>query len=173
MQLIIGLVVAIILFTLLRQWGSAEPHQRKAWLRNLLIGGLMLVLVLLVVTGRLHVLGAVLAGLLAFIGKLPRLLEWWPWIKRALARLDTGNAADDVSVVETDLLRMVLHRQTGYMEGSVRCGRWQGQALEQLDDESLLALHAEAWRRHLDSLPLLEAYLDRRLGAGWRERTGA
>ena len=46
-------------------------------------------------------------------------------------------------------------------------GRFVGRALDSLTDAELLGLHADC-ASDPDSLKVLEAYLDRRLGADWR-----
>lgn len=172
MQIILGFLVTLVLFVLVQQWGRADQVQRHQWLRGGIIWGLVLVLLVLVLTGRLPVLVALGGAMLALLRKLPLLMKAWPWIRKFLTRIDGEPVvipAPEVSVVETDLLRMVLDRQSGRMEGRVLLGRWQGQALDDMDQENLLALHNEAFKRHLDSLPMLEAYLDQRLGQDWRQ----
>jgi len=49
----------------------------------------------------------------------------------------------------------------------VLSGRFAGRTLDQLTDTELLELHAEC-ASDPDSLKVLEAYLDRRLGGDWR-----
>lgn len=81
--------------------------------------------------------------------------------------LETGPAGGASSSVETDLLVMVLDHATGELDGTVRKGPEAGRELRELGLEALLGLLDLARREDPGSLPLLEAYLDRR-EPGWR-----
>lgn len=69
--------------------------------------------------------------------------------------------------VRTAFLRAWIDHGTGDVGGAVLAGRFAGRTLESLSDGELLELQAEA-SSDADSARVLEAYLDRRLGAGWR-----
>lgn len=69
--------------------------------------------------------------------------------------------------VRTAFLRAWIDHGTGDVGGAVLAGRFAGRTLESLTDGELLELQAEA-SSDADSARVLEAYLDRRLGAGWR-----
>ena len=58
---------------------------------------------------------------------------------------------------------------TGDVGGSILQGRFVGRTFDGLADAELVELHAEC-ARDPDSLKVLEAYLDRRLGSDWRRR---
>src|SRR5207302_3553529 len=60
-----------------------------------------------------------------------------------------------------------IDHATGDVGGSVLQGRFVGRTLDGLADAELLDLHGEC-ARDADSLKVLEAYLDRRLGSDWR-----
>jgi len=60
-----------------------------------------------------------------------------------------------------------IDHATGDVGGSVLQGRFVGRTLDGLADAELLELHGEC-ARDADSLKVLEAYLDRRLGSDWR-----
>jgi hypothetical protein len=60
----------------------------------------------------------------------------------------------------------------GDVGGSILQGRFVGRTLDGLADAELLELHGEC-ARDPDSLKVLEAYLDRRLGPDWRRRQEA
>ena len=61
-----------------------------------------------------------------------------------------------------------IDHATGDVGGTVLSGRFAGRTLDSLGDAELLELHAEC-STDADSLRVLEAYLDRRLGADWRK----
>jgi hypothetical protein len=60
-----------------------------------------------------------------------------------------------------------IDHATGDVGGSVLQGRFIGRTLDGLADAELVELHGEC-ARDPDSLKVLEAYLDRRLGPTWR-----
>lgn len=69
--------------------------------------------------------------------------------------------------VRTAFLRAWIDHSTGDVGGAVLAGRFAGRTLESLSDGELLDLQVEA-ASDADSARVLDAYLDRRLGAGWR-----
>jgi hypothetical protein len=71
-------------------------------------------------------------------------------------------AGDKGSSVETDLLAMRLDHISGEVDGRVRLGPAAGRELSALGLTALLELLEEAHRDDPPSVPLLEAYLDRR-----------
>jgi hypothetical protein len=77
--------------------------------------------------------------------------------------------AGPASRVETRLLAMQLDHATGEVDGSIRSGAFAGRELSSLGLGELLRLLEEARREDPPSVPLLEAYLDRR-APDWRER---
>jgi|AntDeeMinimDraft_5_1070356.scaffolds.fasta_scaffold00372_15 hypothetical protein len=77
MHLIFGVAIAALLFLLLRQWGRmdvAEKRKGAFWGVVLLLG---VVCTLLVVTGRLHILGAIFAALVPFFYRGWRAFQLW------------------------------------------------------------------------------------------------
>lgn len=77
MHLILGLVLTVLLFLLLRQWLRLDPAEKR---KGLFWGGVMVlgaVCTLLVVTGRLHVVGALLAALAPFAHRGWRAFQLW------------------------------------------------------------------------------------------------
>jgi hypothetical protein len=67
----------------------------------------------------------------------------------------------------TAFLEAWIDHATGDVGGSVLQGRFVGRTLDGLADAELIDLHGEC-ARDPDSAKVLEAYLDRRLGSGWR-----
>ena len=99
-------------------------------------------------------------------GLAPLLPRLWGALKRAQAA--RGPAPGSTSRVEADWLRMTIDHDTGKLDGEVRRGAFRGRTLDSLAPGELLALLSECQRDDLESARLLEAYLDRRLGADWR-----
>jgi uncharacterized membrane protein len=69
--------------------------------------------------------------------------------------------------VRTTFLQAWIDHASGDVGGTVLAGRFAGRPLDVLGDGELLDLREEC-ARDADSLRVLEAYLDRRLGADWR-----
>jgi len=78
-----------------------------------------------------------------------------------------GTGAGQRTEVRTAFLQAWIDHTTGDVGGTVLSGRFAGRTLDQLADNELLDLHAEC-ASDPDSLKVLEAYLDRRLGGDWR-----
>ncbi|WP_404365242.1 J domain-containing protein [Marinobacter sp.] len=82
MQLILGIVLTVLVFLILRHWADLAPGKKKAttWKAGLLVLGL--ILAFLVLTGRMHVLVAAVAALLPLVKKLPALMRYLPFLRR-------------------------------------------------------------------------------------------
>lgn len=70
--------------------------------------------------------------------------------------------------VRTAFLEAWIDHASGDVGGKVLTGRFSGRTLDGLADSELLDLHGDC-AGDADSLRVLEAYLDRRLGADWRK----
>ena len=92
-------------------------------------------------------------------------------IARAVRRRPSGGFSSPGSAqrteVHTAFLQAWIDHGTGDVGGAVLSGRFAGRTLDGLGDGDLLDLHAEC-SSDADSLRILEAYLDRRLGSDWR-----
>lgn len=83
-----------------------------------------------------------------------------------------GQGGGPGSSVETALLSMRLDHATGEVDGRVRTGAFAGQELSRMALGDLLALLQTAQVEDPSSVPLLEAYLDRRT-PDWRDHARA
>ena len=98
MHLIFGLVLTVALFLLLRQWtrlDAADKRKALLWTGVVVLGA---VCTLLVVTGRLHVVGALFAGLALFAHRGWRAFQLWLlWrrIRNAGGSADAGQQHDE------------------------------------------------------------------------------
>ncbi len=122
------------------------------------------------------VFGALLVGLVLFSGRGAQVLwmlaffapvlwrRWQAW--RSARRFGQGPAGD-ASTVETAMLAMRLDHASGQMSGRVRQGGMAGRELAELSLPELLALLAECRAADPDSVPLLEAWMDR-AAPDWR-----
>src|SRR5262249_36931082 len=92
------------------------------------------------------------------------LLGWVPFGPAGFSQR-VNKSAGGASRGRSAYIEMELDHDTGEMRGRILGGRHQGQALDQLDVKTLVAMLAEI---DDESRALLMAYLDRR-DAGWRE----
>jgi hypothetical protein len=163
--LILGLFLLVGLVLLARWLSTAEPRTVVRALRWAGVGLAMLVILALTLAGRLP---AVLGGLAALA---PVLLRW-----RAIAnRLKSagGPSPNQRSGLDTDWLRMELEHDTGRMTGHVRQGRFEGRELDSMTQTELVELLEDCRAADPQSVPVLEAFLDRQFGPDWRAAAGA
>ncbi|HEY4943300.1 MAG TPA: DnaJ domain-containing protein [Rhizomicrobium sp.] len=93
----------------------------------------------------------------------------WPggWPHYKLWGRKSAPAPGQTSSVRTPWLEMELDHESGEMRGTILQGERTGQRLDQLDRDALIAFYTQAARDDVETKRLLEAYLDRTLGAGW------
>ncbi|MFL1460678.1 hypothetical protein ACI6QG_00570 [Roseococcus sp. DSY-14] len=153
--LALGAALLLLMVALLYGFANARPaavKQGLGWGLGLVGGGVALLLLL---SGR----GAQAAwALLMFGPALWQAARGW-WARRRFARPAEGGG--EASGVETALLEMRLDLETGAMTGRVRAGRLAGRELSALSLPELRALLEDAARDDPESVPLLEAWLDR------------
>jgi hypothetical protein len=173
--LALGALALLGVLALARVFVAANPQTVKlilAWTAAILGAG-ALALLLAVGRGGQALWGLMLAA--------PLLWRWWQ-ARRFAMRFASGAAGQggaaaagqggDVSAVETAMLTMELHHATGRMTGRVRRGRFAGADLSDLGLPRLLELLGECAAEDPDSVPLLEAWLDR-AWPDWREQAAA
>ena len=157
--LLAGIALAIAWFL------RTNPSAVARMLRPILIG-----------LGGIGVGGLLIVGLRFLPGLLPELfglagLVLAGLIARALRRRPSGGfstpGSSQRTEVRTAFLQAWLDHASGDVGGTILAGRFAGRTLESLADGELLDLHGEC-AGDADSLKILEAYLDRRLGPDWR-----
>ena len=132
--------------------------------------------VVMVVLGGIGVGGLLIFGLRFLPGLMPELLGLAGvviagLIARVVRQRPSGGFSSpgtgQRTEVKTAFLQAWIDHASGDVGGTVLAGRFAGRALDVLTDAELLDLRRECVR-DADSLRVLEAYLDRRLGADWR-----
>ena len=161
MQLIIGVLLALALFWGIRQWHQAA--EGAGWLQGSVISLIGTALLIMLVMGRVQMV--VVLGVAAAV--------FWRPLTRMLRQLSRSRGGDAVRTVETDLLHMQFDRATGRIEGWLMEEGRPGVSLNRLDEAALRELYERARRHHSESVALLDAYLEQRLGERWRSATGA
>jgi len=88
------------------------------------------------------------------------------WARRPPRGFNTPGSAQRTEVT-TKLLRAWIDHATGDVGATVMGGRFAGRTLEGMTERELMQFHEDC-AGDPDSSRVLESYLDRRLGAGWR-----
>lgn len=168
--LLLGAVALILLLFLLYGFTGSDPKLLAKVLRYGGAGALAagaVGMALLDRVGMAMLLGSMAYGM--FTGG-----RMWPggWPLWHVPGGSGGHSAGgQTTTVRTEWLEMELDHDTGAMRGRVLKGAQSGKSLESLSPDSLVALYREASAVDPESGRLLEAYLDRRLGADWRGKT--
>lgn len=158
---LLGIALLVLVVFLSRWFATANPSSLAKWVKWGFIAAGAAATIFLSVTGKAN---------LAF---LPLAITGLPWLmsRFAAGRMNPNPTAGQKSDVETPYLRMTLDHDSGEMEGTVLQGRYAGARLDELSEPQLLDLLEECSLRDDEGRRLLEAYMDRILGADWRERT--
>jgi len=164
-DLLIGAFALILTIILLHGFTRANPKTLAKGLRYLGAGALVLAAAFFLVRG--IVPAAVLLGSMAygvFTGG-----RVWPggWPHWQFPQSAGGASRDQTTRVSTEWVEMELDHNTGEMHGRVLKGAFSGKSLDALSDADAILLY-QAAGQDPDTARLLEAYLDRRLGPGWR-----
>lgn len=164
--LALGAIALFLLFLLLRAFANAPVARVRQFGAVMLasIGAVLLLLGLFTARGQQAIFA------LAFF--LPMLLQWaqrWRTNKRFGGPTPQTGAANSV---ETAFLIMTLDHDSGRMTGSVKAGQFTGRDLATLNLPELLVLLDECQAADVDSVALLEAWLDR-AHPDWRNEPAA
>lgn len=89
------------------------------------------------------------------------------WLRRRSSGGFSSAGGAQRTEVRTSFIEAWIDHGTGDVGGRAVKGRFAGRGFDDLADSELLQLHGEC-RADADSLRVLEAYLDRRLGVDWR-----
>lgn len=162
---VILLAIAIfILLNLVSYLKRQTPSQRKALLWKYSGYIIAIVAIILVATGRLHWIGAVIAASLPFLksagGLALRFLPFMSWLKQQ----QFAN-----SVITTRFLRVVINRASGQLQGQVITGQHQGCDLASLSQEQLQVLLKDYQSQDPESARLLSAYISKRFNQGYQQ----
>jgi len=160
--------LALALYLVYLQLKPLPAPQRRRRLWQLAAWAVAIALLLLVATGRVHWLGAIVAALLpvlrnllsVLVRMLPFLASWHR--QRAAAASPTGGPQQ--TRAQTDTLEVVLDHATNLVSGHVRRGPGAGKSLDDLDQATLRALWHYCQEHDRDACQLLETYLTQRFG---------
>ncbi len=168
MQIFLGIALLLVVFYLLNNAfkNPSTPSQKKMIYIALGLAGA--ILLMLVITGRLHILAALGAAIVLILRQLPWILRSLPLIRHLMGKAQTSMGQGQESTLETSLLRMTLDHASGAMDGQVLAGTYTGQRLSNMSVTQLADLYRAAVRDYKDSIEVLETYFDRVYGVHWR-----
>lgn len=160
--LLLILVIAVLLTV---SWLKRLPpaRRRQAGFKAALVAG-GVVLLLAAMTGRLSPLIAMAAAAIPIMQRLLTAKSVFDRLRSA-----SGPSPGRASSVSTEFLDVQLDHDSGEMRGTVKSGRFAGRTLESLSLEELRSLLEECRAEDAQSAAVMEAYLDRHHGSGWRE----
>ncbi|ARU58507.1 DnaJ-class molecular chaperone [Oleiphilus messinensis] len=173
-KLIVVTAVLLAVFMMRHAWRSASPEERKQLMFKWGVGALISLLVLLTVTGRLHILAAIFTGLLPFARRIlpfvslafrhiPGLRNWANGLPGKF-----GSAPQQHQLV-TPLLCMNRDVLTQKLSGVVVAGLFKGKDIDTLSVTELLELLDQAHASDEDSVTCVESFLDQKVGGIWRQ----
>jgi len=173
LRILIIIVACVMLYFLLRHLFRQNPQTFTRYFFFALIGIFILLLLVLAITGRLHWLFALLAGLLPWLRRLSPLLRLAPLLRLfgGMTRMDARPSAGQASNVHSQFFSMELNHDSGEISGEVLQGEYTGRFLRQLNNYQLKRLLNEC-RADKDSYALLCSYLNYRLGGNWQSQFG-
>lgn len=162
---ILGLALLLGFGFLAKWFVGANPRNVASTLRwtVAIVAGLLLFFFF--IRGNLGLLFAILGGAVPLV--LAALL------RQRRAKASRGPSPGQQSALRTAFFDMTLDHDSGEMAGRVLKGHYAGATLEDLVLADLLALWRECRAEDAQSAAVLEAYLDRHHGEGWRETTSA
>lgn len=162
--LILGLVIAFLVYAALRAFVNANPKNIAKNLRS--IGGItaLVIAIFMSVTGR-------------FALAVPLFFVAISLLRRNLGTFNPfpGSASKSQgqrSRVRTRTIEMELDHDTGEMEGRVVRGQFSSRMLSSMDEAELTQLYSECKTGDPQAAHLLDAYMNKRF-ASWREGAGS
>ncbi len=172
MRILIIIAACVMLYFILRHLFRQNP---KAFTRKFffaLMGLFILLIFVLAITGRLHWLFALLAGLLPWGRRLLPLLRLAPLVRMArnaggMSFMGVQPKAGQSSSVHSLFFKMMLNHDDGEINGDVIKGEFIGYSLRQLSSRQLKRLLTEC-QEDKDSYALLCSYLNYRFGSDWQ-----
>jgi len=162
--LLAGLAVMALVLFAASAFANARVETLKSVLKwaGILVGGGLALYLLVTGKGGQALMLAIVLGPLA--------MRFWNQAKAART-FSRGGAPGEgsTSEVSTAWLRMRLDHDTGTMSGTVLAGEFKGRELAELALPDLVGLWLSLRAEDPESVPLLEAWMDRRFGEAWRD----
>jgi DnaJ-domain-containing protein 1 len=160
---IIGLVLVVGAWWLLKAFANAQPTKIRGLIRKAGGGAIMVFSAFLALKGQINTAIPLFLFGLGLMGHQMVFPNGMPWQRKSPGQM---------SRVATSLLAMELDHDTGRMDGEVLGGAFRGRRLSSLTLAETQRLHAEAAGTPDQSRALLEAWIER-THPEWREMWNA
>lgn len=177
MRTLIILIAIVALLMIIRFFYRQSSPSLKKIGRNMAIAMVVVVVIFLLATGRLHPLFAALAAAVPVIFRALPLLRYIPLLKNIYQKYQnrqsgtTGSAPGQSSAVRSRFIHMTLNLDSGAVDGEVLEGKFTGKKLHELSLQQLFELLEECQDDN-ESVSLLVAFLDRQ-HPDWRDQAEA
>lgn len=163
MQFIIGLVIVVGGWWLIRAFANAQPAQVRGLIRKIGGGAAIVFAGILALRGQTGLAMPLFMLGLGLFGMQTAFPNGLPWQRKS---------AGQMSRVSTSLLAMELDHDSGRMDGTVLKGSYKGRKLSELSLAEVQSLHGMAANTPDQSRALLEAWIER-AHPDWREQWNA
>jgi len=150
--LLCGLVYAIYRFKRL------NIDAKKQLAKKLILVALVVLLLVLALTGRLHWLAAAIGALLPLVPRVIRFaMGFWPALSPYFRRYKQNKQ----STMQTRFLSLQINMLSGELQGEVLDGKYTGEKLQSMSIVQLGELLEECQAQDAESAALLMAYMQR------------
>lgn len=155
------LLIGLALYWVYRRLAVLPAPQRRTWMLRILAGSFLLLVLVALLTGRLNWIGALIMGLVPFIGGV------WRWISRGMA---VAQFWQSIKAKQTDnpLHSDSLTLNEDATDGSILVGNYAGKWLSELDQSALQHCLAEFEQQDPKAAKLLRLHLLKRFGTQWQ-----
>ncbi len=157
---IIGIVILVGGWWLLKAFANAQPAQVRGLVRKIAGGAIIAFSGLMALKGQINLAMPLFLLGLGLMGQQMVFPNGMPWQRKS-----PGQS----SRVATSLIAMELEHDSGRMDGEVLTGPFKGRRLSSLSLEETQRLHAQAANMADQSRALLEAWIER-THPDWREK---
>jgi hypothetical protein len=163
MNFIIGLVVVVGGWWLIKAFANAQPAKVRQLIRKVAGGGIIVFSGIMALKGQINLAMPLFLLGLGLMGQQMVFPNGMPWQRKTPGQN---------SRVATSLLAMELEHDSGRMDGEVLAGPFKGRKLSTLTLAEAQRLHAQAAGTPDQSRALLEAWIER-THPDWREMWNA
>lgn len=166
----ITLVLCIGIVFLVTLWVRSLPkNKRKSMLIKIAVVLLSITILIMALTGKLHWVAAVFAAFIPFVRfAFPLLLRALPFLNIWLKKRSQQTNGSHQSSARTKIFNLKIDHDAGVMYGTVLQGPFKDRELGTLNKDEFLTLLDYCRQQDVESTRLLETYLDKRFGQGWR-----
>ena len=168
-RLFLLLVLVGALMWFVSRLGRSTPQNRSKILKLGALYGGGIILLLLIVTGKLPALFALLVAAIPWIQRIIMVRSAYQTFKSFKGGPVPGSKPGQTSSVNSKILKMELNHDNGTITGSVLTGNYKGSSLDDLSIEQLAELMNYCRKKDAQSASLLETYLDRMRTDEWTE----